>query len=294
MPRVHARAQTDRWLIAALDDGWRRSPLASPEGVSIGGRGGNGRANLKSRKTFSGHTPVSAYFPEALRIYWTGPGRQGSGCTKATRLSCSAAPFSCRYVRALARLLLGGRGTTLNSPVRPAFETLGSPSCPRRAICSEALPRTYQQLTFPFVPSLSSPPRRLLSIRPTLLASLHFRWMGKGVLKAVENINTIIAPALIGKDPTEQKTIDDLMLELDGTKNKGKLGANAILAVSMAVSKAGAAEKDVPLYKHISELAGNAKLVLTPSYTLKSGSLEIPTPERSLVPSNFQVLRLRP
>ena len=51
--------------------------------------------------------------------------------------------------------------------------------------------------------------------------------MGKGVTKAVENVNTIIAPALVGKDPTDQKAIDDLMIELDGTKNKGKLGANA-------------------------------------------------------------------
>ena len=96
--------------------------------------------------------------------------------------------------------------------------------------------------------------------------------MGKGVTKAVENVNTIIAPALIGKDPTDQKAIDDLMIELDGTKNKGKLGANAILAVSMAVSKAGAAEKGVPLYKHISDLAGNAKLVLpVPAFNVING-----------------------
>lgn len=92
------------------------------------------------------------------------------------------------------------------------------------------------------------------------------------MLKAVENINTIIAPALIGKDPADQKMIDDLMIELDGTKNKGKLGANAILAVSMAVSKAGAAEKGVPLYKHISELAGNSKLVLpVPAFNVING-----------------------
>jgi enolase len=96
--------------------------------------------------------------------------------------------------------------------------------------------------------------------------------MGKGVTKAVENVNTIIAPALLGKDPTDQKAIDDLMIELDGTKNKGKLGANAILAVSMAVSKAGAAEKGVPLYKHISDLAGNAKLVLpVPAFNVING-----------------------
>ena len=96
--------------------------------------------------------------------------------------------------------------------------------------------------------------------------------MGKGVTKAVENVNTIIAPALVGKDPTDQKTIDDLMIELDGTKNKGKLGANAILAVSMAVSKAGAAEKGVPLYKHIADLAGNGKLVLpVPAFNVING-----------------------
>jgi len=96
--------------------------------------------------------------------------------------------------------------------------------------------------------------------------------MGKGVTKAVENINTILGPALIGKDPTEQKTIDDLMIELDGTKNKGKLGANAILAVSMAVSKAGAAEKGVPLYMHIADLAGNGKLVLpVPAFNVING-----------------------
>lgn len=98
------------------------------------------------------------------------------------------------------------------------------------------------------------------------------KWMGKGVTRAVENVNSIIAPALIGKDPTDQKGIDDLMIELDGTKNKGKLGANAILAVSMAVSKAGAAEKDVPLYKHISELSGNTKLVLpVPAFNVING-----------------------
>lgn len=87
-------------------------------------------------------------------------------------------------------------------------------------------------------------------------------YMGKGVLKAVENLNKIIAPALIGMDPTKQLEVDNKMIELDGTENKGKLGANSILAVSMAVCKAGAAEKDVPLYKHIAELAGNGKLVL--------------------------------
>lgn len=69
--------------------------------------------------------------------------------------------------------------------------------------------------------------------------------MGKGVLKAVENVNKVIGPALVeSKLPvTSQKEIDDLMIKLDGTPNKGKLGANAILGVSMSVTEAGAAEK---------------------------------------------------
>jgi len=99
------------------------------------------------------------------------------------------------------------------------------------------------------------------------------KYLGKGVLKAVSNINDIIAPALVGKDPTKQREVDEFMIkELDGTDNKGKLGANAILAVSLAVAKAGAAEKGVPLYKHISDLAGNPKLVLpVPAFNVING-----------------------
>ncbi|WZN64221.1 enolase [Chloropicon roscoffensis] len=98
-------------------------------------------------------------------------------------------------------------------------------------------------------------------------------YMGKGVTKAVQNINEVIGPALVGKDPTKQREIDDFMIkELDGTDNKGKLGANAILAVSMAVCKAGAAQKEIPLYKHLSELAGNTKLVLpVPAFNIING-----------------------
>ena len=98
------------------------------------------------------------------------------------------------------------------------------------------------------------------------------QWMGKGVSKAVENINTKLAPALIGKDPTEQKEIDDLMMRVDGTPNKGSIGANAILAVSLAVCKAGAAKKGIPLYRHLADLAGNTKLVLpVPSFNIING-----------------------
>ena len=84
------------------------------------------------------------------------------------------------------------------------------------------------------------------------------KWHGKGVTKAVANINNVLAPELVksGIDPVEQVKIDTLLLKLDGTENKNTLGANAILGVSMAVCKAGAAHKGVPLYRHIADLAG--------------------------------------
>mmetsp|Transcript_26532 Transcript_26532/g.34220 ORF Transcript_26532/g.34220 Transcript_26532/m.34220 type:complete len:438 (+) Transcript_26532:113-1426(+) len=98
------------------------------------------------------------------------------------------------------------------------------------------------------------------------------RYMGKGCLKAVENVDTVIKEALIGKDPTQQKELDQIMLDLDGTPNKTKLGANAILGVSLAVSKAGAAAKGVPLYQHYADLAGNTQLVLpVPSFNVING-----------------------
>ena len=82
------------------------------------------------------------------------------------------------------------------------------------------------------------------------------RYAGKGVLKAVANINGAIADALVGHDASDQKAIDDVMLQLDGTENKEKLGANAILAVSLAVAKAAAISKGIPLYQHIADLFG--------------------------------------
>ena len=77
------------------------------------------------------------------------------------------------------------------------------------------------------------------------------RYGGKGVLKAVKNVNTIIAAKIIGLNPSEQEKIDRLMIALDGTKNKGKLGANAILGVSLAVAKAAALDKGLPLYAYL-------------------------------------------
>jgi enolase len=77
------------------------------------------------------------------------------------------------------------------------------------------------------------------------------RYLGKGVLAAVENVNTIIAPKIIGLDAQSQVMIDKMMIDLDGTKNKGKLGANAILGVSMAVAKAAAESCGLPLYAYL-------------------------------------------
>lgn len=97
------------------------------------------------------------------------------------------------------------------------------------------------------------------------------RYQGRGVLKAVRNVNEIIAPKLIGTNPVKQKEIDDLLIKLDGTKNKSKLGANALLSVSMAVCRAGAASKNIPLYQHISQLSETRPLTVLP----KAGFLVI-------------------
>jgi enolase len=82
------------------------------------------------------------------------------------------------------------------------------------------------------------------------------RYLGMGTLKAVENVNKKIAPKLIGLDCCHQETIDKIMIKLDGTENKNKLGANAILPISIAVTKAGATSKKLPLYVYIGELFG--------------------------------------
>ncbi len=85
---------------------------------------------------------------------------------------------------------------------------------------------------------------------------------GKGVLKAVANVNTEIAQALVGKDASSQGEIDEAMIALDGTPNKGRLGANAILAVSLAVAKAAAISAKKPFYKYLQELSGTDKPLL--------------------------------
>lgn len=83
------------------------------------------------------------------------------------------------------------------------------------------------------------------------------RYLGKGCQKAVANVNDILGPMVCGMDPTDQRGIDEAMIKMDGTPNKSKLGANAILGISLAASKAGAAAAGIPLYAHYAKLAGN-------------------------------------
>lgn len=98
------------------------------------------------------------------------------------------------------------------------------------------------------------------------------RYLGKGVLKAVSNVDSGIAKVVAGMDPSKQEEIDRAMILADGTENKSRFGANAILAVSMAACKAGAAAKNIPLYRHIAGLAGVRDFVLpVPSFNVING-----------------------
>ncbi len=94
-------------------------------------------------------------------------------------------------------------------------------------------------------------------------------YLGKGVLKAVRNVNDIIAPAFMGSDVADQTGIDEMLIQLDGTANKGKLGANALLAVSMAVAKAAAEEAGLPLFRYIG--GTNAKTLPVPMMNILNG-----------------------
>jgi enolase len=95
------------------------------------------------------------------------------------------------------------------------------------------------------------------------------RYLGKGVLKAVQNVNETIAPELVGIDVTRQNIIDRIMLDLDGTENKGKLGANAILGVSMAAAHAAASYLEIPLYNYLGGF--NANTLPTPMMNILNG-----------------------
>ena len=112
------------------------------------------------------------------------------------------------------------------------------------------------------------------------------RYGGKGVLKAVKNINTIIAPALIGMSALNQRAIDNAMLQLDGTKTKSNLGANAILGVSLAVAKAAAEYLDIPLYRYIG--GTNTYIMPVPMMNIINGG------SHSDAPIAFQEFMIRP
>lgn len=112
------------------------------------------------------------------------------------------------------------------------------------------------------------------------------RYGGKGVLTAVGNVNDIIAPALVGLDSTRQELIDQVMLDLDGTPNKGKLGANAILAVSLAAARAASAALGIPTYRYLG--GTSARVLPTPCFNVVNGGAHaansIDTQEFMLVP----------
>jgi enolase len=88
------------------------------------------------------------------------------------------------------------------------------------------------------------------------------RFLGKGVLKAVRNVNETISSALIGMEATDQKALDQLLIQLDGTNNKSKLGANALLGVSLALARAASAAQKIPFYDYLGRLIGNKRWVL--------------------------------
>jgi len=112
------------------------------------------------------------------------------------------------------------------------------------------------------------------------------RYLGKGVLQAVENVDTLIAPELVGLDACDQLEIDKTMLEIDGTKNKSKLGANAVLGVSLAVARAAAEAVGLPLYKYLG--GPNAKVLPVPMMNVINGG------SHSDAPIAFQEFMIRP
>ena len=112
------------------------------------------------------------------------------------------------------------------------------------------------------------------------------KYLGKGVLKAISNVNDIIAPELLGLSIFEQNLIDQIMIDLDGTPTKGKLGANAILGVSLAVAKAAAMEAGQPLYRYVGGV--NANTLPVPMLNIINGG------SHSDAPIAFQEFMVRP
>jgi enolase len=111
------------------------------------------------------------------------------------------------------------------------------------------------------------------------------RYVGKGVLRAVENVNNIIAPAMVGEDVFQQRALDQILINLDGSPNKGRLGANAILSVSMAAARAAAAALDVPLYRYIG--GTNACILPVPQMNILNGGAHA---DNNVDPQEFMIV----
>lgn len=148
-------------------------------------------------------------------------------------------------VDVVAREILDSRG----NPTIEAEVTLADGSVGRAAVPSGASTGAYEALE--------------------LRDNDKERYLGKGVLEAVKNVNEQIGPEITGMDATDQTAIDSLMIELDGTPNKGKLGANAILAVSLAVARAAAESLGIPLFKYLGGV--NAKVLPVPMMNILNG-----------------------
>lgn len=152
----------------------------------------------------------------------------------------------------------------LKLKARQIFNSRGDPTLEVDLITDVGLLRSS-------VPCIFSPnPNGATELRDNNEASYN----GRSVFKAVENINNIIAPELLKSklEVCQQREIDNLMIGLDGTENKSRLGANAILAVSIACCKGGAAKKGLPLYKYIAGLSDNTELIIpVPAFNVISG-----------------------
>ena len=166
---------------------------------------------------------------------------------------------------------------------REVLDSRGNPTLEVNVITDNAVAKS-------FVPSgASTGSHEALELRDGDKA----RYGGKGVLKAINNVNTVISRKLTGMDCQSQRKIDELMIELDGTENKSKLGANAIVGVSMAACKAGAFHKNMRLFEYIKEISGSKKFSLPiPQLNIMNGGkhagIDNDMQEHMIIPVKFK------
>jgi enolase len=166
---------------------------------------------------------------------------------------------------------------------REVIDSRGNPTVEVEVVAGSALGRAI-------VPSgASTGEREAIELRDGDAA----RYLGKGVLKAVRNVNETLGPRLVGMDATGQKFVDEVMIEMDGTPTKSKLGANAILGVSMAVARAAAAAQNKPLYEYLS--FGKGVTLPVPFMNVVNGGAHadntVDFQEFMIVPRNFPTFR---